>query len=87
MADFGFATHFSNEEVTINSDSGKKELLLNTFRGTKRGYMPPEVLKLYYSKGRFQFDGLKADIFSLGVLLFSIVFNNLPFERARDSDK
>lgn len=62
------------------------------YKGTKRGYMPPEVLSLRKfainknNNNKNNFDGIKADIFSLGVLLFSMVFNNLPFKRACETD-
>jgi len=44
--------------------------------------MPPEILK----KIDLEYDGKKADIFSCGVLLFCMIFNQYPFEFASDKD-
>ena len=46
-------------------------------------YSSPET-KFAYTKG---FDGIKNDVFSLGVLLFGITIGNFPFQRASYSDE
>lgn len=52
---------------------------LNEYRGTKT-YMAPEIreLKIY--------NGKKADIFSVGVILWIIINGNFPFVAAKDDD-
>ena len=45
---------------------------LSTFVGTK-SYIAPEIFRLE------EFDGYKADIYSLGVILFSLAFGSFPF--------
>jgi serine/threonine protein kinase len=45
---------------------------IEAFGGTK-AYMSPEVLE------RAKYNGFKADIFSLGVLLFTSTIGNFPF--------
>ena len=52
---------------------------LNEYTGT-RPYMAPEIIE-----GEI-FDGRKADVFSLGVLLFQIVVGRFPFSSAKDTD-
>jgi len=53
---------------------------LGFYRGTPP-YMAPEILEKKY------YDGTKADIFSLGVLLFILVVGRFPFRRANDEDE
>ena len=43
--------------------------------------MAPEILEKKY------YDGTKADVFSLGVLLFTLVIGRFPFKRANDEDE
>ena len=50
------------------------------FVGTKV-YMAPEIIE------RKPYDGVKADIFSVGVVLFAIVNAFMPFKNAKLSDK
>ena len=47
--------------------------------------MPPEIHLLRRKKEKY--DGKKADIFSLGVLLFNMVFLGYPFKEAIESDE
>lgn len=47
-----------------------------SYRGTPV-YMAPEIIKRNIS-----YDGMKADIFSLGVVMFTIVFGCFPFTEA-----
>ena len=53
--------------------------MLDDYRGS-RSYMAPEI-KEYET-----YDGKKADIFSLGVLLYIIVMGAFPFEEAKKGD-
>lgn len=53
---------------------------LKAFGGTQN-YMSPEIIE------QKPFDGFKADIFSLGVILFISVFGKFPFSRAEKDDK
>jgi serine/threonine protein kinase len=48
--------------------------------------MPPEVIACQQSKS-IRYDPSKADIFSLGVLLFALVLNKLPFEYANSNNR
>ena len=73
LNDFGFSQKFNGE---------KGDYLLHQFSGSKI-YCSPET-KLAYTKG---FDGIKNDIFSLGVLLFGITIGNFPFQRTSYSDE
>jgi serine/threonine protein kinase len=73
LNDFGFSQKFSGE---------KGDYILHQFSGSKI-YCSPET-KLAYTKG---FDGIKNDIFSLGVLLFGITIGNFPFQRTSYSDE
>ena len=73
LNDFGFSQKFSGE---------KGDYLLHQFSGSKI-YSSPET-KFAYTKG---FDGIKNDVFSLGVLLFGITIGNFPFQRASYSDE
>jgi len=73
LNDFGFSQSFKGEVG---------DYLLHKFAGTNI-YSAPETRKAYI-KG---FDGVKNDIFSLGVLLFVITIGCFPFERASYSDE
>ncbi len=70
ICDFGFATDISGED-----GSGK----LNKFLGTVN-YAAPEIFL------RLPYDGIKVDIFSLGVILFNLVTKKLGFIRAYKND-
>ena len=48
----------------------------NSYKGTKKGYMPPEINILRKNENeRKKYDGKKADIFSMGVMLYCMIFN------------
>lgn len=59
--------------------ASKNSNSITTFRGTE-GYVPPEV----YAKE--EFNGIFADIFSLGVVLFVVVTGQMPFRTATPND-
>ena len=67
LIDFGFSAKF------LTKKNQKKKLSKKV--GTPF-YIPPEIFenKLYY-------DGEKVDIFSLGVILFTLMTKNFPFEK------
>ena len=60
------------------SSVGQKSV--QAYGGTKV-YMAPEILE------RKSYDGFKADIFAIGVLLFISTIGNFPFVEASKSDK
>ena len=70
LCDFGFAG-FSEEE----DGSG----CLTEFLGTNY-YASPEILR------QIPYNGIKCDIFSLGVILFCLVFKSFPFSSATKSN-
>lgn len=51
-------------------------------------FNPPEVLSHFdeHGNGNVEYDRVKGDMFSLGVLLFSMVMGLQPFRSARSSD-
>lgn len=53
---------------------------LTLFRGTKT-YMAPEIW------GTAAYDGRKADVFSMGIVIFAIVVGYQPFAKASHKDK
>lgn len=75
LSDFGFAIRGTKS----------KEIRANSCKGTRRGYMAPE-LHLLPSKPQ-PYDAKKLDVFSFGVVIFALIFNKLPFEFATATDK
>ena len=71
IADFGFATLLSG-----NNGDG----ILTTPLGT-RAYASPEILS------KKPYNGIYSDIFSLGVVLFTLVTCKMPFGQATRGDK
>ena len=62
------------------------------FEATGTGeYMAPEVLNLkeikFDATGNFGFDTMKADVWSLGIMLFILEFGQPPWQDANDSDR
>jgi serine/threonine protein kinase len=49
-----------------------KPFLVNSYKGTKRAYMAPELHKLIDEPKPY--DPFKADVFSFGVVLFCLLF-------------
>lgn len=60
--------------------AAKMDRLLRTKAGTPT-YIAPEI-----EAGVEGYNGMKADIFSLGVTMFAIVNNSFPFETASEAD-
>ena len=60
--------------------TGENDNYLEEKVGTEKYYMCPEMLK------KKVYNGFKADIFSLGVILMIIVINKYPFKYAKKSD-
>ena len=71
IIDFGFATAIEEKD-----GSG----LLDTYCGTP-GYMAPEI------NAHKKYRGTEVDIFALGVLLFQMVSQKIPFNKAFKADK
>ena len=63
--------------------SGSKTILSSDVKGTL-GYIAPEFCK--DTKSKIQLKGEKADVFALGVVLFSMYFGFIPFESTKYSD-
>jgi serine/threonine protein kinase len=70
LSDFGFATSCIEDG---------KERLLRTVCGTPN-YMAPEILN-----SECGYDGKKADVWSLGVILFVLLAGYLPYEASTKS--
>lgn len=71
LIDFGFSAKF------LTKKNQKKKLM--KIVGTPF-YISPEILE------RKSYDGEKADIFSLGVILFTLMTKNFPFEKININD-
>ncbi|PFX32489.1 testis-specific serine/threonine-protein kinase 3-like [Stylophora pistillata] len=67
LTDFGFA-----RTVPIDFDTGKRRLSL-TFCGSY-AYAPPEILR------GVAYDGTRSDVWSLGVVLFTMLCAKLPYD-------
>ena len=67
LTDFGFA-----RTVPIDYDTGKRSLSL-TFCGSY-AYAPPEILR------GVAYDGTRSDVWSLGVVLFTMLCAKLPYD-------
>lgn len=74
LADFGFARSCLNHQ-------NQNLIQFKEYKGTKRGYMAPEIHEVLKNTGKF-YDARKADVFALGVSLFAALFGSLPFEFA-----
>lgn len=69
LGDFGFATSCHSPEGLI---------LYNSYKGTKRGYMAPEIHEALQDHEKY-YDARACDVFALGVILFAMVLGRLPF--------
>ena len=71
IIDFGFSQKLNNNNNTIYNTEGSET------------YSSPEMKKANFTG----YDGIKSDIFSLGVLLFVITVGRFPFKTSSFSDK
>ena len=78
IADFGCS-------VSMNANENGKNGLCS-IKGTEN-YMAPEIWENDLLKEKKIYNGEKIDIFSLGVVLFSMVFNGHPFNKAIARDQ
>jgi len=78
IADFGCSIAMNANETGKNG--------LCSVKGTEN-YMAPEIWENDYTKEKKIYDGGKIDVFSLGVALFSMVFNGHPFNKAIPRDQ
>lgn len=78
IADFGCSTSMKANE---NGKNG-----LSSVKGTDN-YMAPEVWENDFIKEKKMYNGEKIDVFSLGVTLFSMIFNGHPFNKALPRDQ
>ena len=78
IADFGCSIALDCNE---NAKNG-----LCAVRGTEN-YMAPEIWENDFTKEKKIYDGKKIDVFSLGVVLFSLIFNGHPFNKAIPRDQ
>ena len=69
-----------NVKITDFGFSSYQDKRLECYGGTQ-SYMAPEIIELK------AFDGHKADIFSLGVILFISVMGVFPFKAAKKNDR
>ena len=72
VIDFGLATRVTEESTEIHQ--------LSTLAGTPQ-FQPPEIIE------RKTYDGKQADMFSIGVILFMMVFKSYPFRIANSQDR
>jgi serine/threonine-protein kinase SRK2 len=70
LADFGLSETWEGREAPV----------FETLAGTP-GYMPPEILGGFFSPdARLTYDGVKADVYSCGVMLAVLLMRHLPWE-------
>ena len=71
ILDYGFATEFRDKN---------NEIKIKEYNGTKQ-YKCPEIWK------KNEYSGEKADIFSLGVVLFNLVTGRIGFQTSKTDDE
>jgi serine/threonine protein kinase len=72
VIDFGLASRLHDLDTDIKN--------LSTLAGTPQ-FQAPEIFE------KETYDGLKADMFSIGVILFMIVIKSYPFKTSDIKDK
>ena len=75
ISDFGFA---------LRAAKGSADAVANSYKGTKKGYMAPELHQLLTAQKPY--DPFKVDIFAMCALIFATLFGRLPFEYATPAD-
>ncbi|KAL4505382.1 hypothetical protein ABPG72_002444 [Tetrahymena utriculariae] len=79
LADFGTTSQNQSAPTSANKNTAQRGLLNSGGCKIPQPHIAPEVQR----EGKNQkYDGQKADIFSLGVVLFCLVFNQYPFNTA-----
>ncbi|EWS76099.1 kinase domain protein (macronuclear) [Tetrahymena thermophila SB210] len=79
LADFGTTSKNQSAPTSANKSNAQRGLLNSGGCKMPQPHIAPEAQR----EGKYQkYDGQKADIFSLGVVLFCLVFNQYPFNTA-----
>jgi len=86
LCDFGLAEVFDVEAVPKGGDP-EDEYALNPFKCTKHGMKEKHYLSAPRVFEEEAFDARKADIWSLGIILFEMATGNEPFQCQDDSDE
>ncbi|CAD7703395.1 unnamed protein product [Ostreobium quekettii] len=73
--------HFKVQLCDFGFSKGRHDSTPKTLAGTW-GYIAPEVVKSYYERRRY--DGRAADIWSLGICLYRLLYGNLPMVATPD---
>lgn len=72
IADFGFATKFNRKSFTDKNSENDENNLCSSICGTVN-YEPPEIIR------GDKYDPMKADSWSVGVILYVLMFKYFPF--------
>ena len=80
LVDFGLSKIIEEEQNVMTYD-GEQELIKGTSTGMTGTllYMSPEIVKKWTRKEKFFYDPFKSDMWSLGITLYWLVTNKLPF--------
>jgi len=78
-----------NDDFTLSlidfGHTNRVDAQLDVVTGTD-SYMPPEIRHLKRQQGASAYAADKADMFALGITLFILMFNSVPFGKAELSD-